>query len=686
MSTGDGLALNEMQDASRKPIAALGLALSVAASGLVFHQHDDRALGAELPVGQDEAFSFQSGLDLSENNLNSLGVSQPLAIAQAPQTGAMTALTQEMIHIVREGDTLWSISRRYGVSKVELSELNDLSDDHILRIGRRLNIPSHGQVSHRVSTPVISSDTAEVDRNLAQIQIRTITVDSISQLKEPDDSLQSETDLDRSISTAQQSVNQLRIQREQLRASLFNIRSEALTETPSLTEIDDSKSSAKIVRSLSLNSEGLRNWSDPELSPAGDTPSSSNVNSESSVYQIERGDTLAAIARRHGVPLNSIVEANSISNPNRVFVGQTIRIPSSSSSSEANLQEEQANTPVVVRSPNLVEETLVGALPPDRFGVSDGFPLFRSAPVMPLPIPSSIDSSSSPSDEVTNPDEVVNSEVQDSTLEDSDISESSESSSDVYVENLIDDIEEISQPIPSANRQAVLDELEQISQDVALRHSIRPDQAYIEREDAINPEFGADITQVNITDDIPTSENEPAQDEDAALVAVANLGSENYSPHAQPITGRIVSPDLPPLPGAENFIPTGEATFNGYLWPARGTLTSGYGWRWGRMHQGIDIAAPVGTPIYAAAPGVIEFSGWNSGGYGNMVDIRHPDGSKTRYAHNSRNLVRVGQSVAQGHQIAEMGSTGYSTGPHVHFEIHHAGRGAVNPVALLPSR
>jgi murein DD-endopeptidase MepM/ murein hydrolase activator NlpD len=93
--------------------------------------------------------------------------------------------------------------------------------------------------------------------------------------------------------------------------------------------------------------------------------------------------------------------------------------------------------------------------------------------------------------------------------------------------------------------------------------------------------------------------------------------------------------------------------------------TSGYGWRWGRMHRGIDIAGPVGTPIMAAASGVVVRSGWNSGGYGNLVDIRHADGSMTRYAHNSRLLVREGQQVRQGQQIAEMGSTGFSTGPHV---------------------
>jgi murein DD-endopeptidase MepM/ murein hydrolase activator NlpD len=125
--------------------------------------------------------------------------------------------------------------------------------------------------------------------------------------------------------------------------------------------------------------------------------------------------------------------------------------------------------------------------------------------------------------------------------------------------------------------------------------------------------------------------------------------------------------------------------FNGYIWPAKGVLTSGYGWRWGRMHKGIDIAAPIGTPIVAAAPGVVVSAGWNSGGYGNLVELQHPDGSVTLYAHNNRILVRRGQEVAQGQQISEMGSTGRSTGPHLHFEVHPNGRGAVNPIALLPT-
>jgi murein DD-endopeptidase MepM/ murein hydrolase activator NlpD len=120
-----------------------------------------------------------------------------------------------------------------------------------------------------------------------------------------------------------------------------------------------------------------------------------------------------------------------------------------------------------------------------------------------------------------------------------------------------------------------------------------------------------------------------------------------------------------------------------YLLPAQGTITSGYGMRWGRMHQGIDIGVPVGTPVLAAADGVVEFSGWNSGGYGYMVDMRHADGSMTRYAHNSRLLVQTGDRIIQGQTIAESGSTGHSTGPHIHFEIYLVTGETINPMQVL---
>jgi murein DD-endopeptidase MepM/ murein hydrolase activator NlpD len=120
---------------------------------------------------------------------------------------------------------------------------------------------------------------------------------------------------------------------------------------------------------------------------------------------------------------------------------------------------------------------------------------------------------------------------------------------------------------------------------------------------------------------------------------------------------------------------------SGLIWPVQGPVTSGFGWRWGRMHEGIDIAVPSGTPVVAAASGTVITAGW-LGGYGNLVVIDHGNGLATAYGHNSSIPVGVGQSVAQGQVIAYSGSTGHSTGPHVHFEVRVNGS-AVDPLIYL---
>ncbi len=109
-----------------------------------------------------------------------------------------------------------------------------------------------------------------------------------------------------------------------------------------------------------------------------------------------------------------------------------------------------------------------------------------------------------------------------------------------------------------------------------------------------------------------------------------------------------------------------------------GVFTSGFGSRWGTTHKGIDWGVPVGTAVLASSGGTVVRSGWFST-YGICVDIQHPDGKLTRYAHLSKTLCSVGQKVTQGQQIARSGNTGYSTGPHLHFEIRVGGT-PVNPL------
>ena len=112
----------------------------------------------------------------------------------------------------------------------------------------------------------------------------------------------------------------------------------------------------------------------------------------------------------------------------------------------------------------------------------------------------------------------------------------------------------------------------------------------------------------------------------------------------------------------------GSPSAAGFIWPVLGAVTSPFGWRWGRMHEGIDIAAGSGTPIRAAAAGTVIYAGW-LGGYGNLTVIDHGGGIATAHGHQSSLAAGTGAYVAQGQVIGYVGSTGHSTGPHLHFEV-----------------
>lgn len=152
----------------------------------------------------------------------------------------------------------------------------------------------------------------------------------------------------------------------------------------------------------------------------------------------------------------------------------------------------------------------------------------------------------------------------------------------------------------------------------------------------------------------------------ARRVRTVRLPERRKPERKAPPRSRRSRPEREPPPRVAKLPKPRELEFS---WPLRGKITAYFGLDKKRRHDGLDIAAPPGTPIRAAAPGKVIFSDWGPGGYGKMVILRHPGGFHTIYAHNRENLVRRGEEVAEGEPIARVGSTGRTSGPHLHFEI-----------------
>ncbi len=174
--------------------------------------------------------------------------------------------------------------------------------------------------------------------------------------------------------------------------------------------------------------------------------------------------------------------------------------------------------------------------------------------------------------------------------------------------------------------------------------------------------------------------HEVREDKEHALDHMAELQAQSAALAAK-IRSAQSAASSSSAPSSAAYVTTGAPSSSGFVWPVHGVLTSYFGWRWGRMHEGIDLAVPSGTPVVAAAAGTIIYAGW-MGGYGNLVLIDHGGGVATAYGHNTSVTVGSGQQVAQGQLIAYSGNTGHSTGPHVHFEVRVNGS-AVDPLGYL---
>jgi len=390
---------------------------------------------------------------------------------------------------------------------------------------------------------------------------------------------------------------------------------------------------------------------------------------ESDRHVVRPGETLSAIAEQYGISAQVLAQANGVNNPRTLAIGRELQIPvtvtaDSVDSVRAIALTDGAAAVVATAAPAPTASTATAAATPDAsISATAGAAIASSRSAGAGQAAAVVRPQAAAASLSTNP-YLASLKAEVNSLRDRYQGMASAQPTAQPMAASTPRIPQATEPAPVAPSAAV----------AAPVTNLRGEAAAITQEPP-SPSYSATPLQ-----GAPLGESSGS----TQLALASPSLSDPQDPRVQPLLGRVVSPGLPGLSGAEAYIP-GASRFSGeYAWPARGVLTSGYGWRWGRMHRGIDIAAPTGTPIMAAADGVVEFAGWNSGGFGNLVDVRHPDGSLTRYAHNSRIMVRRGQSVQQGQLIAEMGSTGRSTGPHLHFEIHRRGQGALNPIGFLP--
>ncbi|NJP09374.1 MAG: peptidoglycan DD-metalloendopeptidase family protein [Leptolyngbyaceae cyanobacterium RU_5_1] len=659
----------------RTSAAMVGLAISMGAYSLPLPAHGDGAIAAEPIPGEPVTPSASSSFETA-------ALSSSIDTSQSPLVSSQTQVPV-IKHAVQEGQTLWDIAQFYKAPVTVIASANDLSLDSVLHVGQVLVIPVDSRLAQAVDSAPNASPVSP--SYYGPVSGRAFTPSAVASL--PDASSNEESDLQLKAKQGE-AITKLKQKRESLRLGLAALgsnkpqvsssdsqqvsNSEEIRPAQFLTpeaigsakRVEQQPSALKVIaqseQQVAYNSSGQTQAPQPSAvsRPEVDNPGSVT-------YQVNRGDTLGKIAHSYGISVQQLAAANRLSNPNYVFVDQVLVIP--------QLQE-SVNDQHAFR-------VAIATVPPASSAADTS-----SSPLLSKPIVSS-----------TAPAEA---KIAVSSFMGGNSTEVAESSPKLlrrnHIENLKQEIGRLrekyqSQTTPSTVRSNTVT-------DVAIVPLV-PDahsESVSVPVERVNPEFKPDRYS-NLRSQVrerlnpsqpgqfstPTASLTPPKPQ-TQVVATAPLGPERYDPLVRSKIGQAVSPDLPPLGSSDAYLPGSSGKLDGYIWPTKGVVTSGYGWRWGRMHKGLDIAGPIGTPVVAAADGVVIHSGWNSGGYGYLVEVQHADGSVTLYAHNNRILVQVGQQVAQGQQISEMGSTGYSTGPHLHFEVHPTGKGAANPLAYLP--
>ncbi|OKH52041.1 hypothetical protein NIES2101_16400 [Calothrix sp. HK-06] len=716
-ATVDSLNLPSQKVNRRKRTSAamIGLAISMGAGSLFVTRQSDQALAAE-PVGNQNTASVipaagDTGVKLATTNQmgstsavsnvsapeNPVPVVEPTAISQVPGLGAKLQIAASRSDQFAPNASSFTKAT---------TEHNSVSDVQTANKGQRIgNAIARVQAKNLAQAPV---PTSYGITNGTVAQSPTANTQTLSSFTNSNNS----GDVDAQLKAQQEfAINKLQQKSDRLRNSLNKLRFSDEKVSQQNQTVGESQQSQYTATNSSESAT-------PNNASVAEMPNSvvgAVVASASKVYKVKSGDTLAVIASSNGTSVNEIIKANGIQNPNDLKINQKLNIP------VANVPTTSATPSVTASNQKAPVASNVAIPTPARLGT-----VISNDTVAPVVVPtpvatteaSTVQEDSTPIDLQANgvggeTAPKVFAEMQQRNVT------SKQAKQDRGLRSLQAEIERLREKYRAQQSGS------QVPTQANLNNVSVPVPTYTPNAVTV-PSIPAATRPNNIAIPVPTVRPNtiaipiPVPTPMAPNFSAEPVKSEwsvrntrnnnrlsvppvpttvNASESLGNMRGVTVSPQLPPLAAVDRYLPraidentppiapgapgVGNTAF---IWPAKGVLTSGYGWRWGRMHRGVDVANSVGTPVYAAASGVIEKSSWNNGGYGNLVEVRHADGSMTRYGHNSKLIAQVGQQVKQGDIIALMGSTGFSTGPHTHFEIHPSGKGAVNPIAFLPPR
>ncbi len=690
----------------RTSAAVMGLALSMGASDIFSSLQTRQAVAAEAIGTADEAqrsaelaLELQALAESAQQELESglYTESSTQVVARAEQSPSFAELKADFpevgannsFHVIQSGETLYGIARAYSISVDQLASVNSISKNTSVIAGNTLKVPSGAIAPTAIAQgpgaaktlSMVSAQTGGADAAIAELRQRreALRQSLRSSAKPAQPSAVPAVDLSqltpyrvKAGDTVDSIARQFSVKRTDLLAvnrlenpnvlkvdqNIAIPQSAAKPASANLSDAAEVRQEIASIAEAAVEATASAEAGELELPKVVAAARSGSVaapsrpieafkpvtaGSSQLTHRVESGETLATIARGYGISLKSLSASNRISDPDIIFVGQQLKLPAGTTAVQAVAVRTQAVASVQAEAPKAV-----------------------------VPPVSSVDYVDSLMSEIRDLRQKYQSGQSSVAAKPAEVAPAAPVKVSVAPKPVA-----APKPVVAPKPVAVVKPVAKPAPVVAAKPA--PSRTTLPARGSVSAKPQS-VSPQDIKVTLPLPEQVAVGE--PQLVASASLGSQSYEPLAQSILRQSVSPELPPLM-SDPFLP-GQAS-NGFIWPAEGVLTSGYGWRWGRMHKGLDIAGPTGTPINAAADGVVTYAAWASG-YGNLVEITHPDGSVTMYAHNNRNVVREGERVRQGQHIADMGSTGRSTGPHLHFEIRPSGQGAVNPAALLPSK